>query len=157
MITVYYLVDSMAISSVASRGISVSAPTYSGNVIIRNLTILGIPLNNNSLITCQALGNSLNTSIIQIRGQSIGGMFSTCTCNFVHSHSHFCQLTKCGVSVQGQTVNVTGWCIVHYFDCAVNICLEVVANGIVLTSSAYLRIQGQSTCMFLYLYKYTIW
>ena len=71
----------MAISSLASRGVSVSATTYSGNMIIVNLTILHV--NDNSLITCQALGNSSNTSIIQIRGQSIGGMFSTCTCDFV--------------------------------------------------------------------------
>ena len=49
---VIYLVDSMTISSVASRRINVSAPAYSGNMAVRNLTILGIPTNNNSLITC---------------------------------------------------------------------------------------------------------
>ena len=56
-ITVYYLVDSMTTSRVpASRGVSVSATTYSGNMAIVNLTILGTPVNNNSLITCEAVG-----------------------------------------------------------------------------------------------------
>ena len=72
----------MNISSVAYRRVSVSAPTYSGNMAILNLTILGIPVNNNSLITCQASGNSSNTSMIltkSVIGQATS-MFSTCIC-----------------------------------------------------------------------------
>ena len=44
----------MAIHRVASRGVSVAAPTYIGNITTVNLTILGTPVNNNSLITCLA-------------------------------------------------------------------------------------------------------
>ena len=68
-----YLVDSMTIPSLASRGVSVSAPTYRGNMITVNLTILGTPVNNNSLITCQAIvpsGTVLTSSAhLSIQGQ----------------------------------------------------------------------------------------
>ena len=63
---VLYLVDNMNISSLASRGVSVSAITYSGNMTIVNLTIIHV--NNNSLITCQASQNSSSTSMTVIRG-----------------------------------------------------------------------------------------
>ena len=70
-----YLVDSMIISSVASRGVSVSAPTYSGNMIVLNLTILGIQDNNNSLIACKVIvsnGTALKSSAyLSIQGQHI--------------------------------------------------------------------------------------
>ena len=38
---IFYLVDSMAISNVASRGIIDSAVTYIGNITIKSLYILG--------------------------------------------------------------------------------------------------------------------
>ena len=63
----------MYISSVASRGVSVSAPAYRGNMTIVNLTILGIPVNNNSLITCEAVvsvGTTFTSSAyLTIQGQ----------------------------------------------------------------------------------------
>ena len=74
----------MVIGSVTSRGISVSAPTFSGNMTIRSVTVMGAVVNNNSLITCVA----------------------------------------------------------------------VVSNGIAMTSSAYLSIQGQSTIIWYVLIKY---
>ena len=57
-----------------SRGVSVSAPTYSGNMIICNLTVMGAVVNNNSLITCVALmsnGTAMTSSAyLSIQGQS---------------------------------------------------------------------------------------
>ena len=64
----------MTIPSVASRGVSVSALAYSGNMTIVNLTILGRQDNNNSLITCRVTvsnGTSFNSSAyLSIQGQS---------------------------------------------------------------------------------------
>ena len=64
----------MIISSVVSRGVSVSAPAYSGNMTIRNPTILGTSANNNSLITCKvtvSIGTALTSSAyLSIQGQS---------------------------------------------------------------------------------------
>ena len=58
----------------ASRGVSVSAPTYSGNMTIRNLTVMGAVVNNNSLITCVAVvsnGTAMTSSAyLSIQGQS---------------------------------------------------------------------------------------
>ena len=71
---VLYLVDYMAFYSVASRGISVSAPTYIGNMTIRSLTVMGSVVNNNSLITCVAVvsnGSAMTSSAyLSIQGQS---------------------------------------------------------------------------------------
>ena len=73
MTGVFYLVDMATVFSVAPRGVSVSVPTYSGNIIIVNLTIAGTPMNNNSLITCQtpvSSGTFLNSSVyLSIQGQ----------------------------------------------------------------------------------------
>ena len=68
----------MVFASVASRGISVSAPTYMyfGNMTIRNITVMGAVVNNNSLITCVAVGpNGTNgtmtsSAYLSIQGQS---------------------------------------------------------------------------------------
>ena len=66
----------MVFASVASRGISVSAPTYIGNMTIRNISVMGAVVNNNSLITCVAVGpngtNGTKTSsaYLSIQGQS---------------------------------------------------------------------------------------
>ena len=66
----------MVFASVASRGISVSAPTFSGNMRIRNITVMGAVVNNNSLITCVAVGpNGTNgtmtsSAYLSIQGQS---------------------------------------------------------------------------------------
>ena len=66
----------MVFSSVASRGISVSAPTAIGYMTIRNITVMGAVVNNNSVITCVAVGpigtNGTMTSsaYLSIQGQS---------------------------------------------------------------------------------------
>ena len=59
-----YLVDNMTVPSLASRGVSVSGPTYSGNMTILNLTILGTLVNNNSLITITCLGVLSNGTVL---------------------------------------------------------------------------------------------
>ena len=63
----------MPISNVASRGVSVSASTYSGNMIIVNLTILGAPINNNSLIMCLGIVSNISplnsSAYLSIKGQ----------------------------------------------------------------------------------------
>ena len=78
VMSVFYTVDSMAISNVSSRGVSVSAPTYSGNMTIRNLTILGTLVNNNSLITCLGIVSNrspLNSSAyLSIKGQYVNNV-----------------------------------------------------------------------------------
>ena len=70
---ILYLVDYMVISSVVSHHISVSAPTYIGNMTLRNLTVTAV-VNNNSLITCVAVvsnGTAMNSSAyLSIQGQS---------------------------------------------------------------------------------------
>ena len=75
VIVILYLVDSMAASSVTSRGVRFSGSAYNGNMTIGNLTIMGTPVNNNSLITCQAAGKDGTTfnssSYLSIQGQSI--------------------------------------------------------------------------------------
>ena len=76
---VIYLVNSMTIPSLASRGVSVSAPTYSGNTTIVNLTILGIAVNNNSLITCLAILPTMNGRLSSSAYLSIQGQY---TCVF---------------------------------------------------------------------------
>ena len=62
------------IYSVVSQGINVSAPTYSGNMIILYLTVMGAVINNNSLITCVAVvsnGTAMTSSAyLSIQGQS---------------------------------------------------------------------------------------
>ena len=74
VISIFYNVDYMLFSAVASRGVSVSAPTYIGNMIIRNLTVMGAVANNNSLITCVAAmpnGTAMTSSAyLSIQGQS---------------------------------------------------------------------------------------
>ena len=70
----------MNTSSVAFRGVSASAPAYRGNMTIVNLTILGIPVNNNSLITCQATGNSSMILTKTVIGQTTS-VFSTFICD----------------------------------------------------------------------------
>ena len=72
--SVFYTVDEIHFSAVASRGINVSAPTYIGNMTIRNLTVMGAVDNNNSLITCVAVvsnGTAMTSSAyLSIQGQS---------------------------------------------------------------------------------------
>ena len=74
VISIFYNVDYMPFSAVASRGVSVSAPTYSGNMTIRNLTVMGAVVNNYSLITCVAVvsnGTAMTSSAyLSIQGQS---------------------------------------------------------------------------------------
>ena len=74
VISILYTVDYMPILAVASRGVSVSAPTYSGNMTIRNLTVMGAVVSNNSLITCVAVvsnGTAMTSSAyLSIQGQS---------------------------------------------------------------------------------------
>ena len=74
VISIFYTVDYMPFSAVASRGISVSAPTYSGNMIICSLTVTGAVVNNNSLITCVAVvsnGTAMTSSAyLSLQGQS---------------------------------------------------------------------------------------
>ena len=74
VISIFYNVDYMPFSAVASRGVSVSPPTYSGNMAIRNLTVMGAVVNNNSLITCVAVvsnGTAMTSSAyLSIQGQS---------------------------------------------------------------------------------------
>ena len=63
----------MVISSVVSRGISVSASTYIGNMTIRSVTVIGAMVNNNSLIICVAVvsnGTVMTSSAhLSIQGQ----------------------------------------------------------------------------------------
>ena len=72
--SIFYNVDYMPFSAVASRGISVSAPTYIGNMTICSLTVMGAVVNNNSLITCVAVmsnGTTMTSSAyLSIQGQS---------------------------------------------------------------------------------------
>ena len=71
--SIYYNVDNMPFSAVASRGISVSIPTYSGNIKILNLAVMGAVVNNNSLITCVALmsnGTINSSAYLSTQGQS---------------------------------------------------------------------------------------
>ena len=74
VISIFYNVDYMPFSAVASRGVSVSPTTYSGNMTIRSLTVMGAVVNNNSLITCVAIvsnGTAMNSSAyLSIQGQS---------------------------------------------------------------------------------------
>ena len=64
----------MLISSVVSRDINVSAPTYNGNMTIRSLTVMGAVVNNNSLITCAAVvpneTSMTSSAYLSIQGQS---------------------------------------------------------------------------------------
>ena len=66
----------MTISSVSSRGVSVSAPTYSGNITNLYLTVMGTTVNNNSIITCQAI---LNESVASNDSVSITIKYSNKT------------------------------------------------------------------------------
>ena len=73
--SIYYTVDYMPFAAVASRGVSVSAPIFSGNMIILYLTVMGAVVNNNSLITCVAAvvsdGTAMTSSAyLSIEGQS---------------------------------------------------------------------------------------
>ena len=82
---IYYLVDSMTIPSVASRGVSVSATTYNGNMAIVNLTILGTLVNNNSFITCLASVSSgltflTSSAYLSIQGQYMCKLITTYHC-----------------------------------------------------------------------------
>ena len=74
VISIFYNVDYMPFSAVVSRGISVSAPTYSGNMIRMDLTVTGAVVNHNSLITCVAVvsnGTAMTSSAyLSIQGQS---------------------------------------------------------------------------------------
>ena len=74
VISIFYTVDYMPFSAVASRGVSISAPTYTGNRKTLNLTVMGAVVNNNSLITCVAVvsnGTAMNSSAyLSIQGQS---------------------------------------------------------------------------------------
>ena len=71
---VFYFLDYMALYSVASHGISVSAPTYIGNMTIRSLTIMGAVVNYNFLITCVAVVSNgtimTSSAYLSIQGQS---------------------------------------------------------------------------------------
>ena len=53
--TIYYLVNNLAISAVASQGISASAPLHIGDDLYVYLTVAGSAMNNNSLVTCKAI------------------------------------------------------------------------------------------------------
>ena len=72
--SIFFHVDYMPFSAVVSRNISVSPPTYSGNMILLNLTVMGAVVNNNSLITCVAVmsnGTAMTSSAyLSIQGQS---------------------------------------------------------------------------------------
>ena len=74
VISIFYYVNYMPFSAVVSRGVSVSAPTYSGNMIIRNLTVMGAMINNNSLKICVAVVSNrtamTSSAYLSIQGQS---------------------------------------------------------------------------------------
>ena len=67
--SIFYNVDNMPFSAVASRGVSVSAP-----LAICNLTVMGAVANNNSLITCVAVVSNgtamISSAYLSIQGQS---------------------------------------------------------------------------------------
>ena len=71
--SVFYLVNSMTVTEVASQGVAVSAPTAIGDLSHVSLTVPGSAMNNNSRITCKVIllnGTILESSAyLSVQGQ----------------------------------------------------------------------------------------
>ena len=53
--SIFYLVNNLILTAVASQGISASEPKHIGDDLYVYLTVAGSAMNNNSLVTCKAI------------------------------------------------------------------------------------------------------
>ena len=88
--SIFYLVNSMTSTEVASHGVAVSAPISIGDWIYVNLTLPGSLMNNNSRITCKAIlkrgGIVESSAYLSVQGnvQRLCWHLMRMSYNFVH-------------------------------------------------------------------------